>query len=99
MNKQKLKGISDNLFQIRGSIDFYSASEIWKELEQKIFSLKKLTISFRNVNVVNSAALALILEAQDQASQRGVEITFVDIPEKIRRLAELSNVSDLIFSQ
>lgn len=53
-------------------------------------------IDFHQVNEVDSAALALIIECRREAEQVGVELRCINLPANLRGLATLYGVLDLI---
>tara|TARA_B100000674_G_C37300884_1_gene672020 strand:+ start:53 stop:346 length:294 start_codon:yes stop_codon:yes gene_type:complete len=96
VSRSELKKISNNFFEIYGSIDFYSAPKLWFELQKRLDANENFIVSLKNVDIVNSAAIGLILELKSQAGIRGIEVNFIEVPKKLDRLARLSNVSNLI---
>ena len=56
----------------------------------------RLTIDFAGVTGVDSSAVALLLDWRRQATQRGKQLVFVNLPANLLALAELYGVADLI---
>ena len=57
-----------------------------------------LCVDFAKVTVVDSAAVALALEWRRLASSRNLPVTFLNLPETLRNLANLYGVTDVITS-
>ena len=55
-----------------------------------------LQIDLGGVSSSNSAGLALLLEWMDLARSRQVDLTFVNLPDSLRRIAALSNLEALL---
>lgn len=53
-------------------------------------------IDFSRVTAVDSAAVALALEWQRNAAARNVTIALANVPEALRKLANLYGVTDLV---
>ena len=57
---------------------------------------ERLTIDLSGITVVDSAAVALLLEWRRQAAARGKQLAFVNLPSNLLALAQLYGVADLI---
>ena len=81
---------------LSGVLDFASVPDVWPELSRLIGSQAQLEISLAGVASSNSAALALLLEALQQARASGCELRFTQLPQGLADLAGLSNVLELL---
>ena len=57
---------------------------------------QRLTIDFSKVTMVDSSAVALLLDWLRQARARGATLEFVNLPPTLLALAQLYGVSELI---
>jgi phospholipid transport system transporter-binding protein len=57
---------------------------------------ERLTIDFANVTLVDSAAVALLLDWRREAKARGKGLHFINLPATLLALAQLYGVSELI---
>lgn len=55
-----------------------------------------LTLDFQGVTAVNSAALALILDARRRSRVRDVSLRFLNIPEQLVSLAKVSSLDKFL---
>ncbi len=60
-----------------------------------IATAKDITMDFGGVGNADSAGLALMLEWIKQASRKGVQLHFKNIPEQLLNLAKLSGLNNL----
>lgn len=54
-------------------------------------------IDFRPLTVVDSTAVAILLAWQRAAREHGTAVTFINLPENVRSLAELYGVAALLY--
>lgn len=85
------------IIAIDGPLTFETVAR-WQE---KIFvavdaAKEDLTLDFQAVTAVNSAALALMLEALRRAQARHLSLKFLHVPEKLASLAKVSSVDELL---
>ena len=81
---------------LHGTLDCTSVANIWPQLQHTIQQGRDLEISLAQVGSLNSAALALLLEAKQEAQQAAVTVTFTDLPDSLQNLASMSNVQPLL---
>lgn len=79
-----------------GRLDFDRVPDIWREVEAQIRPACRLVLDFAAVKAVNSAGLALLLEARSHASQCGCGLEANHLPPALVDLAELCGVEELI---
>jgi phospholipid transport system transporter-binding protein len=81
--------------RVTGSITIHN---VVKVVEQGValFDQGGKTIDLSQVQDVDSAAVSLLLEWQREAVRRKREITFVNVPEKLKSLLRLYNLFELI---
>ena len=75
---------------------FQTAGELWERSKQDLTGPQAMMIDLGAVTEVDSAGLALLLEWVSAARQRGFELRFAGIPDKLRALARLSEVEGLL---
>ena len=96
MSEASLKTAGVGRWEISGTLDFSTVPAIWPQLQQAIRAHEQLEISLQGVVSSNSAALALLLEAQDFAMAGGTSLHFSDLPRGMTDLAALSNALPLL---
>ncbi len=81
---------------LSGAVDFASAPEILKIVADRLESGQSAVVDFSRVTKANSVALALMLEWKSVAAEHGGSVTHQNLPDSIRQLSEISQVSTLI---
>jgi len=81
---------------LSGELDFASVPAIWPQLAALIAGQSSLQVSLAGVDAANSAALALLIEAAEQAREHAVQLQFCDLPQGLVDLAELCDALPLI---
>jgi len=88
--------IDGDVCRLNGVIDFHTAPELLESVGQHISAGRNLTLDFSEVTQANSAGLALLLEWNEQAAAAGAGINHQNLPESLRQLAEICQISTLI---
>jgi phospholipid transport system transporter-binding protein len=78
---------------VSGALTFDSVASLYS---QTIVSTHSGDIDLVGVNAVDSAGLALLLEWQAAARARGDNLNFVNAPSDLKRLAAMSEATDLL---
>lgn len=93
-----LRSGDDGVIVLSGDLDFDAVASLWPQLAARIqaHAGATLSLSLRDVGAANSAALALLLEAQQLARQQRMQLTIEALPQGVLDLAQLSNAVDLI---
>lgn len=95
MNRSVSFHVHDNgLITIHGKLVFSTVMAIFKDSLKWFLSQKStITANFKSVTEVDSAALALLIEWKRLAKKHSISVCFVDLPESLQRLAELSRIN------
>jgi len=88
--------IKGDVCHLVGVIDFESAPEILHAVSAQISSGRNLVVDFADVTQANSAALALLLEWKGLANEQGGDVIHQNLPESMRQLSEICQVSSFI---
>lgn len=81
---------------LSGAVDFATAPAILKAVSNRLESGQSAVVDFSQVTHANSVALALMLEWKTVAAEHGCSVTHQNLPDSIRQLSEISQVSTLI---
>lgn len=96
MSPVRLSEVVEGRAALEGVLDFSSVPEIWPQLERLIERESALELSLAGVSSSNSAALALLLEAQQKAHAAAHRLQLIDVPRDLADLAGLSNLEELL---
>ncbi len=88
--------LDGDLCHLHGVIDFDTAPQLLVEVVQYLQPNRELILDFSEVTEANSAALALLLEWQGLATSNNCRVIHQNLPESIRQLSEICQVSTLI---
>ncbi|MBX2886358.1 MAG: STAS domain-containing protein [Granulosicoccus sp.] len=81
---------------VSGALDFTTAKAARDEVASLIAEYESLIIDLSGVDTSNSAGLALLIDWLAVAKQSQHSVTFSHIPDSLRQLAEVCQVSDLL---
>lgn len=87
--------------KLSGALDRQTLSQDWwkslSQQEQQAYRAEHAcTMDFATVERVDSAGLAWTLNAIKDAKAQGVEITLCNLPEKMLKLAKISELDELL---
>ena len=87
------------IIPVEGAVTFETVAQLQLALFASMGSVKaggEMVLDFSQVSAVNSAALALMIEALRHAKQLGISLKFINIPEKLSSLAKVSALDQLL---
>ena len=96
MSGARLTDAGDGRLRVEGVLGFDTVTRLLAESSPRFLSGRQLLIDLSGVTSANSAGIALLLEWMDLAQARGVGLAFAGLPESIRRLAAISNLTALL---
>jgi len=83
-------------FGVEGVLDFTTAAWLASEGKRLFKGRGPLEIDLRGVRSANSAGLALLLEWTELARRRKLSLRFLNLPESLARLADLTNATQIL---
>ncbi len=90
--------IQGDRVELAGNIDFSNVVQ-WMQRLDAVLSTKKsglLYIDFKKLKAADGSALALMTTLLRHAHSSGIKINYLNVPEHLRRIAELYGVLDLL---
>jgi len=96
MSDYALKDLGGGRFSLSGRMAFDTAGQILRESEGPFEEHTRIEVDLADVVETDSAGLALLLEWITWANHTVREIRFIDMPEKIRAIAETTEVVHLL---
>ena len=91
----KLVKESPERWQIQGDFDRHSLPECWQALNEWP-DVQDLAIDLAQVSRLDSSGLAGLVRLQINARLHGVHITYRNASEQILRLAQMSNLTNML---
>jgi len=85
----------DGGWRIAGTLDFDSVPSLFARTDE-LLAGEAVAVDLSGVESANSAGVALLLEWQRLAHERGIRLQLDGIPEAVRRVARLSQVEPLL---
>ncbi len=92
----ELEDLGDGHFRLSGEMTFGTAEKILQSSEEPFEHHTQLEVDLSAVTASDSAGLALLLEWITWANHTVREIRFIDIPKRIRAIAEVTEVENLL---
>ncbi|HLT91618.1 MAG TPA: STAS domain-containing protein [Woeseiaceae bacterium] len=83
-------------FSLKGRMTFDTVTEILRQSEEPFSEHTRIEVSLAGVTEADSAGLALLLEWITWANHTVREISFTDIPERIKAIARVTEVDNLL---
>lgn len=85
-------------YQLDGALAFSSINNVWPALRTAIKQCENETfcIDLSNVTRSDSAGLAMMVEALRLASDRGIRLQLMHMPEQLRALAQFCRLDDIL---
>ena len=92
----ELESAASNRWLLNGRLDFATVPLAWKRLAPLLSVSGPLVLSLEGVTGSNSAALAMLIQALEQANSAGCSLKFVGFPPDLMALAKMCNCDDLL---
>lgn len=88
---------ADGTVQVTGPLTFQSVPQCLEQ-SRPLFSggSDSLTFDLQGVTLADSAGLALLLEWREMARAAGRALTFVNLPDQMRHLVEVSGLAPVM---
>lgn len=96
MSEEGFHRVADGRCRVSGPMTFQTVGSLWESSKRELASQSAVTVDLDAVTEVDSAALALLLEWMSWARQQGFALRYTGLPEKLRALARLSEVENLL---
>jgi len=94
--KLVLNSKNSNEWQLKGELTMMSLSEEWKVLEASRPAKSAWTIDFSEINQMDSAGVAFLLDCIRYAKALKLELHFFHLPKLVFELIEAQGVMSLI---
>ena len=91
-----LRDLGQGHFELHGDMTFATVNGILDRSEDLFDDHTEIDVDLAGVTRTDSAGLALLLEWINWANHSVREISFRNIPDKIRRIAQATEVEDLL---
>jgi phospholipid transport system transporter-binding protein len=82
--------------RVEGALDFDSVGPLLAAGDAMLEPDGRLLIDLAAVGSANSAGLALLLEWVDLARSRDTDLSYLNLPDPLRRIAAISNIEPLL---
>ncbi len=97
MSKTKLQKNSNNHYELIGRLDAESVPNLLRQTESfNPSENESVVINLSAVTHSSSVGIALLLEWQRQANTSQFEIQFINMPEKMRAIAEICGLTEIL---
>jgi len=96
MTEARLTPCGEGRFCLEGVLDFGTVTRLAASGRACLKRDAKVDIDLAGVQAANSAGLALLLEWLDIARERGVTLTYRNLPDSLVRIAAVSNLESLL---
>ena len=93
-SSSQLQQVAAGQFLISGDLDFRTVPDVLKASQSLFANNNSLTIDLSGVESSNSAGLALLLEWMRYADLNAHSITFLNLPDQMKEIAQLCGVDE-----
>jgi len=98
MTSARLQAVGNRRWELIGELDFETVPALWREFAPLLRAPGEAVLSLSRVQRANSAALAMLLEAREEARRHGCNLHIQAMPAGLRSLAQMSNLESLLES-
>ena len=95
MSKVKLESRDANQFTLSGELTFDTAQELFDQAARIFSGKSRVTVDLSDINRVDSAGLALLMEWLRVARREKVELEFRNLPAQMTSLIMVSGLQEL----
>ena len=92
--RAEVKVKSDGQFLITGDLDFHTVPNILDASKSLFAGGQSITVDLSGVESSNSAGLALLIEWMRYAESKNCSITFQNLPDQMKQVAQLCGVDE-----
>ncbi len=96
MSQVELQETSEGEVSLSGVLSFGSVNEALDAMQPLIDSRSSLLIDLSGVERADSAGLALLVEWISQAQQKGIRLSYCEIPQQILAIARVSGLDTVL---
>ncbi|AFL75107.1 STAS domain-containing protein [Thiocystis violascens] len=101
MNPSPLTPCGPGRWCLSGALDFSTVTGLASEAgtlfrDQAALGLAHMEIDLSDLDASNSAGLALLLEWVEMARERGIRLTYRQLPDSLSRIATFSNLQSIL---
>ena len=86
--------IGEGQYQIQGSLDFSTVTELKKQASGLFNGASDIQFDLSGVTHSNSAALALLIEWLRQAGESNKHVRFINFPERLLNIARAYGIEE-----
>ncbi|REL25645.1 STAS domain-containing protein [Thalassotalea euphylliae] len=90
--------IKDQVAQLNGQLTSAAVAALKNKAHRNIVKSKHMVVSLKHINDVDTAGLAWLLFLVEQAKRHNCQLSFADLPQDLLKLAQLSDVDQLLSS-
>jgi phospholipid transport system transporter-binding protein len=88
---------SDGAARLSGELTFETVTQLHRDMERRLPETGPIeTVDLAGITMADSAGLALMLEWQSRQRNRGRQLTIINAPGSLLRLAKLSEAVKLL---
>ena len=98
MSSFKVKQAPVKSLEIGGDLTFSTIDKNTAKIMGKLLTPNDIAVDLKQVEAIDSAGLALIIEWLKIARSRNITLTFINVPEQLHALAHLSGFESLFQS-
>ena len=90
--------INNQVAQLKGKLTSNTIAALKNKAHRSIVTTDKVVVSLAQVSEVDTAGLAWLLFLVEQAKHHKCQLSFAELPEDLLKLAQLSDVDQLLLS-
>jgi len=83
-------------YALEGDLTLATAQSALEKTTRLFKKNKSLTFDLGNITKVDSVGVGLLLEWQRQAQKNGIQIRYINLPDKLRAMARVGGVTELL---
>ena len=88
--------LSDNIASFIGELSRNTVDQLNKKDIKKLTDAKQLTVDLKQLSRVDTAGLAWLLLLVEKSQQASCQLIFINFPDNLHKLAQLSGVDSFL---
>jgi len=95
-NQVRIEPDGPGRYLLAGVLSFETVPSLWRRSEALLQGVPELKLDLKGITRTDSAGLALLVEWTRLARQRGIRISFLNIPPQVLAIARVSGLDDIL---
>lgn len=93
IEKEFNKKTGELIYRLKGSVNVATAPKLENDLRRSLTDVKKLTFDFKDLDILTSAGIRVLLTASEVMAKQG-HLSIINANESIRELFDITSLTE-----